>query len=507
MKTNKQIKLGAGLSYFTIFINIVSGLVYTPWMIRVIGNSNYGLYTLAMSLINTFTVDFGLSMAVQKYVSKYLAEKKQLEANRTVGIVFKLYLVITALMMLVFIFLFFAIEKIYPELSAGEVEMFKILYIIAAINCVITFPFIPIDGILHAYEKFVEQKICGFIHKMLTISLTVWALVRGMGVYSLVSANLISGIFFILLRLVVLRKKTPINLDFSSRDYGFLREVLVFSIWTSISPLAIRFVLSLQPSILGMVAGSEQIAIFGYAVSLEGYIYLFVNALNGLFLPTLTRMSSGNEKKENENVVALMSAVGRFILLLFGLMFIGFVAMGKEFITLLLGKEYVESYYCTILICLYGIIAYPQQIANTYIMVKDKVKKRALLSIVTLGVCLILSVVFGKTYGAIGVSIGICCALLLHTYLMNCLYKKDLSIDIGQFFRNCHLKMLPGMILYSFIAFLIAKIPFYGWSAFAIKVFVLVMVYAIIAWVLMLNKNEKNMVENVFAKIGIKKAN
>lgn len=501
MKTNGQIKIGAVLSYLTIFVNIITGIVYTPWMIHSIGSSDYGLYTLAMSLINTFTVDFGLGMAVQKYVSKHLADHDQKKADQTVGIVLKLYLLITVLLLAVFLGLYFLVGRIYPELSATEIEKFKGLYIIAVINCVVTFPFIPADGILLSYERFIESKICGFIHKIVTITFTVTALCVGWGVYSLVAANLLGGILHILVRLYVIKKKTKLKPDFKYKDFPYLKEMMLFSVWASVSSLAIRFILSIQPSILGMVAGTAEIAIFGYAVSLESYIYLFVNALNGFFLPILTRMDKKEDVQKGEQIVGLMTKVGRFILLLYGLMFIGFCAMGKEFITLLLGDGYIKSYYCTILICAYGLVAYPQQIANTYIMVKNKVKKRAIISMVALGLCIICSLFLGKYYGAIGVSIGICISLVLYVVLTNRMYQRDLNMDIASFFKNCHLKLLPGLLLHFILAVLISYIPFGGWRGFVIKTLMICLAYFLIAWLMMLEQHEKNVIAGAWNKI------
>ena len=61
INSRDQIKIGAILSYLSIGINIIAGLLYTPWMVDTIGKSDYGLYTLANSLITLFLVDFGLS--------------------------------------------------------------------------------------------------------------------------------------------------------------------------------------------------------------------------------------------------------------------------------------------------------------------------------------------------------------------------------------------------------------------------------------------------------------
>ena len=69
------------MSYFTIAFNMLAGLIYTPWMIKQIGQSNYGLYTLATSLITLFVMDFGMGAAVARFVSKYNAEGKQDKVN------------------------------------------------------------------------------------------------------------------------------------------------------------------------------------------------------------------------------------------------------------------------------------------------------------------------------------------------------------------------------------------------------------------------------------------
>ena len=45
-----QIKMGALISYLSLALNTVTGLIYTPWMVSKIGQANYGLYSLATSL-------------------------------------------------------------------------------------------------------------------------------------------------------------------------------------------------------------------------------------------------------------------------------------------------------------------------------------------------------------------------------------------------------------------------------------------------------------------------
>ena len=116
----KQITLGAILSYFSISFNIIAGLLYTPWMVRQIGQNQYGLYTLATSLISIFLVDFGLSSATARYTSKYHAEGDDEKVNIFLDTVYKLYLIIDVVIFLALIIVYVFSGDIYKSLTPKE---------------------------------------------------------------------------------------------------------------------------------------------------------------------------------------------------------------------------------------------------------------------------------------------------------------------------------------------------------------------------------------------------
>ena len=155
-----QIKMGALISYFALGINIVTGLLYTPWMVHKIGQSNYGLYTLAISLISIFMLDFGLGSAVSRFVSKYRAEGNQDAINKIMGIIYKLYFIIDAVVLVILTVLYFFLDVIYVKLTPDELETFRVLYLLVAGFNLISFPLSPLNGILNAYEKFIQLKLC-----------------------------------------------------------------------------------------------------------------------------------------------------------------------------------------------------------------------------------------------------------------------------------------------------------------------------------------------------------
>ena len=60
-----QLKAGAILSYVSIGLNNIVGLIYTPFMLRMLGQNEYGLYSLVASVVAYLTVlDLGFAYAL-----------------------------------------------------------------------------------------------------------------------------------------------------------------------------------------------------------------------------------------------------------------------------------------------------------------------------------------------------------------------------------------------------------------------------------------------------------
>ena len=60
-----QLKAGAALNYIVIILNIFVALFYTPYMLRMMGQNEYGLYAIVSSVIGYLTVlQLGIGNAI-----------------------------------------------------------------------------------------------------------------------------------------------------------------------------------------------------------------------------------------------------------------------------------------------------------------------------------------------------------------------------------------------------------------------------------------------------------
>ena len=493
--SSKAIKNGALMSYLVIFVNIMATLIYTPWMIKQIGINNYGLYTLALSITTFFLVDFGMNSTITRFVSKYRAETNIKDANKIIGAALKIYLLLDIAALIILIVVFFYLPFIYGKLSYDELEKFKIVYLLVSIYCVMVFPFNSFDGILISYEKFFKLKLCELISKGFSIVLIIAALLWGYGLYALIIINIFTGTLGVLIKFFFIFTETPIKIKWLDVDKSIYKDIFDFSIWVAIISIAQRFIFNITPTILGMFSGAANIAIFGIASSLEGYFYTIASALNGMFLPKISRMLK--EDNFEDNLLQLMIKVGRIQLIIIGYLFIAFCILGKDFIILWIGKDYIPSYYCAIFLIIPSLLYLPQQIANSAIMAKNKVNLQAKVFIIMAISNLIISTIFSKYYGALGASIAICIAYLIRCLGLNMIYHKELKIDLKKYFIECYGNILVSFSIVYVISILIESyINKISLANFAIKVVILLVIYSIVVWEISLNKNEKSIIKN-----------
>lgn len=494
-KSTKQIKAGAIISYVALLINILASLIYLPWMVSMIGKSNYALYTLASSFISLFMLDFGLSAAVSRFVAKYNAEGKQDKINEVVSTIVRLYIYIDIGIFIVLFVLFFFVSNIYKGLTDDEIVIFRQLYIIVALNSLVSFPFLPLSGILNAYELFVHQKGAELFQKLFSIILIVIVLLNGGDVRALVIANVISVILTIVIKLWMVKKHTKVTVKMGWFNEDSLKEVAKFSIWVTVMSLAQRCIFNIAPSVLGIVSNSTEIALFAPANALEGYFYSVSAAVNGLFLATISRFVAQND---DNRINTLMIRVGRYQFLLLGLVFIGFICVGHDFMINWMGADFVKAWPSAIILFVPDILIFSQQIANTTVIAKNRVKQQAIGYIIMALSCLIASFILSRAFGVIGACIAIAFGYSVLFVYMNILYYKHLNIDVFRFYRECYLKLLLPMIFVALIGYYICSrvIPYTNWVGVGIKGCTVLFIYTVVMS-FFLTGDEKNMIKRV----------
>ena len=110
-----QLKAGAFLSYISIGLNNIVGLLYTPYMLRMLGQNEYGLYSLVASVVAYLTVlDLGFANAIVRYTAKFRAEGKSKEQYEMFGMFLILYSCIGIVAFFLGLGIYFNVDRLFP---------------------------------------------------------------------------------------------------------------------------------------------------------------------------------------------------------------------------------------------------------------------------------------------------------------------------------------------------------------------------------------------------------
>ena len=178
-----QRKWGAVLSYINILASILVGLLYTPVMLRFLGQSEYGLYSLIGALVGYLSVlDMGLGNTIVRYTAKNRVDGTRRREAELNGLFLFLYSVIGLICLAVGAILYCNMETLFGmTLTAGEMTRAKIMMLLLIFNVSFSFPLSIFAAVLTAYERFIFLRISNILRVVINPLLVLPFLYWGYG--------------------------------------------------------------------------------------------------------------------------------------------------------------------------------------------------------------------------------------------------------------------------------------------------------------------------------------
>ena len=155
-----QRKAGAILSYLSLGINSIVGIIYIPMLLWFLTKEEFGLYQLVGAAVGYLsTMDFGLANTTTRYYSRYLAQKDTAAQENLLATCAILYGGLAVLVFAVGAGLLFGFLPFYQNtLSAQEIVSAKYLFFILLFNLAISLPANIFTAIVNSHERFIFTK-------------------------------------------------------------------------------------------------------------------------------------------------------------------------------------------------------------------------------------------------------------------------------------------------------------------------------------------------------------
>lgn len=487
-----QLKTGAILSLLSFGAANVLGLLYTPFMLRMMGQEEYGLYSLVASVVSYLTMlDFGFGNAIVRYTSQYRATGRISELPYMFGMFSMLYAIVGVLALALGLAIYFNVDLLFGRtMDAIEIKKIRIMMLLLVFNVAFTFAMSVWRSIPIAYEKFIFSKTVNLARMLLNPLVMVFLLFMGYKAIALVIVTTIFNVITLCTDYWYCKKKLHVSLNIGHFRWNFIREVVSYSFWIFVGIIVERIYWSAGQFMLGMFVGSAVVAVYAISVQLA-YVYMGLGSfLWSMYLPKVTMLTNANDNEAISDLFVRSCRI-QYIILLFVVVL--FVIFGKAFITFWAGVEYTHAYPITLMFFAALLFPYAQNMGAIVAQAQGAVMSYAVIRLLTSIIGLVLSSILARLYSDIGCAIGITFALFLQTIMLNIYYSCKLHIDIPRFWNEI---FKPSIFPLSVCIIGWHFLHNNEWENFPILILNIIgfaIVFALLCCILSLNSYERNL--------------
>ncbi len=500
-----QLKKGAFLNYVSIFLTNTVGLAMTPFILKSLGQDQYGIYLTIGALTGTISLlDFGLNNTIIRFVAKYRAEKDRKGEENFLATSMLIYLLISLLVLIVGGAFYYYFDSYFIKMNPEEIRIAKTMFVILIFNLAISLPGGAFTGVCLGYEQFVFPKSLGIVRYILRSLTVVGILLLGGKAIELVIIDTIFNVLVILVTGYFVLKKLKVSFKLHSFQKSFVKEILKYSVWIFVFALVGVFQWKAGHWVLGRISVPAVLAVYGIGITLGTYYGAFSTAISSVFLPRATQMSVGNAS--GEQLTDMMIKIGRLSFIVLMYILIAFTLYGYQFVHLWVGYELGEdgsfqSWAIALMIMVAYTLPLVQNFGNSILEAKNKLSFKAILYLSFMIIGTAIGAIFAMDYGAIGMISGSVIGWLIVQNVMNFYYHRVIKLNILRFFKELGNKIVLALLIILAIGYGINYIPGDGWINFIIKGSIYTIVFVILMYSLGMLNYEKELFKKPIASV------
>ena len=499
---SNQRRIGVVLSYAGQLVNILVGLIYTPIMLRLLGQSEYGLYQLVYSVVSYLSLlSLGFGSSYLRFYSRYKAKNDDQSIAKLNGMFLMIFCSISIICILCGIVMVANIEHIFGNgLSESEYNTARILMCLLVINLALTFPNSVFNCTITAHEKFIFQKALILFQNIFSPFLTLPLLIMGYGSIGMVAITTILTVVLLLSNMFYCFRILKIKFSFCGIQIGLLKEMWVFTFFIFINQIIDQINWSVDKFLLGRLAGTTAVAIYGVGGQINTLYLQFSASISNVFVPKVNRMVA--ESDDNNELTKLFTKVGRIQFMVLLLILSGFVFWGESFIRIWAGTGYSTSYMVALLLIAPVTVPLIQNLGIEIQRAKNMHKARAIVYLVIAIANVFISIPLIKIMGPTGAALGTAISLVAGNIIfMNWYYHVRIGMNMFYFWKEIA-KFIPALIVPCVVGVAIMKfVNITGLVKLGIFAIVYTAVYGLSMYFLGMNAEEKQLVMGPIKKI------
>lgn len=488
-----QLKSGVILSYINLAIGTIIPFIYTPVMLRILGQSEYGLYSLSSSVIGYLSLlSFGLGSTIIRYLSKYRAEKNKDMEQRVIGLFIILYSILAVVVLFCGVYIYSHTDMFFGRgLNAVELSKMKILVLIMTFNTAISFPISVFSSITIAHEKYIFRKLVDMLSTVAVPVFNIVVLYMGFGSVGMACVSTLLQFMMLPLNVIYCFRVLKTKPIFRNIPFYLIKEICAFSFYVFLGTIVDMLFWATDKVLLGSMVGTVAVAIYNVGGTFNSMMTNLSTSISGVLVPKVTAMVV--TKNSKDNWTELFIRIGRLQYYIIALVITGFIVFGRQFVSFIAGNGYEESYIVALITMIPLVVPLIQNVGLNILVAQNKHKFRSIVYLIIAIVNVVTTYLCIPHLGIIGAALCSGISYIIgQGLIMNIYYYKVTGIDILKFWKNIiKISIIPfiQMIIGLFIS---KMVNFYKPTYFIFGVLIYSILYCLLSYFISMNDYEKD---------------
>ncbi len=468
-------------NWFAVAFNIGTSIVLAPFILRKLGEDNFGLWALASSLAEYYWImDFGFRSATIKYSAHYSATGENNKVNEILNTALFYSACIGPLILLGN---FFVMPHVFAGTEARNPLFLKLVTVVVG-AWVMGSLFNVFTGCLEGFQRFdLTNRIAvtGSAIRSIGIATLLW---KGYGVYEMALAVLGAQVVIHILSFFAFRHVFP-QIRFSRVfvKLSVMKTMLRYGMHSVVATVAQRVLSQGAPLMIGYFLPVRFVGYYASSSRLADYTIEGVSKIGQVANPNAAEMVARNNISR---LINLSVIVNRYGLAIYLPLSIFLMVYGRSLLSVYLNPSFAMSSAPVLMILMVGYtIANAGQYNSSSIlfgMGRHQIYSRALLTeaLLLMGV---LALVIPR-FGVIGAACAIATLMILNRSLFTAfLISRELKVSYGWFLASVYQPLLGaipvGVLLYIIHA---TVLPGRNWPQLILAGLIAVVCYAPLAF-------------------------
>jgi O-antigen/teichoic acid export membrane protein len=491
------------MNWLAFAITLLSGFLLSPFLVRHLGDSVYGVWVLIGSLAGYLgLLDLGVTTSIVKYVAEHRARGDQDAMNRVMSGGLAVYSVVGLLSLVISVAVAFKFNLIFSTPLTTNTAAAVVM--LAGLNLAITFPATVFVGFVRGYQRYDLDATVSSVAIVIRTAIIVALILRGHGILVLAAVNFV----FDMARLAYLARwayklNSKLRIAWEYVDKGELKRLFSYSLYAFLIVVGRQLLFFTDSIVIGLFMTTALVTYYFVANRLVMYLRLLVAEMVGVLMPTTSDLGARDDQAGIRELLVIST---KYMLLIALPVATVFFIMGRTFIGLWMGPGYSGSATILTVLTIAMLAHFMEMPAHTVLLGLCKHRVVALFTLVQALANLGLSICLVRRIGLMGVALGTLIPMVIFTIASLIVYFRFfLKLSLGDYLkRSC---ALPILIQAPFLLTLLLLAKYYppqSLLSFFSEIFVALIPYGALALVVCISQSERRAFLRVAERFGLR---